>query len=112
MWGEGAGMQLPHPKPQPREKRDLLLGFACLEPSILPNGWRAALHPLWFWGGEKVLAPSLWAECECLLAAFLTARSVAGVIQRRAEVSAATETTMKRKQSLKISPFINQANCR
>ncbi|OPJ84924.1 hypothetical protein AV530_017986 [Patagioenas fasciata monilis] len=38
--------------------------------------------------------------------------SVAGVIQRQAEVSAATETTMKRKQSLKNSPFINQENCR
>lgn len=112
MWSEGAGIQLPHPKPQLREKRDLLLGFARSEPSVLPTGWREALHPPRLCGGEKVLAPSPWAECECLLAAFLTARGVAGVIQRRAEVSAATETTMKRKQSLKNSPFINQANCR
>lgn len=57
-------------------------------------------------------APQSWAECECLLGAFLTTHSMAGVIQRRAEASAATETTMKRKQNSKNSPFINQLNCR
>lgn len=65
-----------------------------------------------FGEGRRLLPPGSRAECECLLAAFLTARSVAGVIQRRAEASAATETTMKRKRSLKNSPFINQLNCR
>lgn len=70
------------------------------------------------WGGEKDFpacvqpGPGSGAKCECLPAAFLIACSMAAVIQRRAEASAATETTMKRKRSLKNSPFINQLNCR
>lgn len=66
-----------------------------------PRVWGRGLR----WGGEKgfppVRPPGSRAECECLPAAFLIACSMAGVIQRRAEASAATETTMKRKRSSK-----------
>lgn len=116
---------VPAPRPHPWENGDVLVGSAPFQhhPSGGVSSW-AAPSPwapqVWgrglLWGGEKdfppCVRPSSRAECECLPAAFLIACSMAGVIQRRAEASAATETTMKRKRSLKNSPFINQLNCR
>lgn len=106
--------RVPASKPHPWENGDVLVGSAPCQhhpgrgaapgqPHILGHlGFGAwGLR----WGGEKgfppVRPPGSRAECECLPAAFLIACSMAGVIQRRAEASAATETTMKRKRSSK-----------
>lgn len=105
----GCGYPIPNCSFETREIHfGALLTQSSEPPAAGRTTQRAALCPPVF----RAPAPCSWAECECLLGAFLTAHSMAGVIQRQAEASAATETTMKRKQSSKNSPFINQLNCR